>query len=327
MDDEYDESAGLDVAAGRRGAQARAGCATGASDATARRVLPSSSIFFQPVLSDELFAAFADLVDRELGIKMPPAKKTMLNARLRKRMRELGMETFEEYADHVFGDRGGDDELYHMLDVVTTNKTDFFREPRHFDILVGTVLPEIIRSRPAGEPLRLWSAGCSSGEEPYTLAMVLSDFCERHRGLDFTVFATDVSGRILERALGATYTEQQARPIPEEFKKKYLLRSKDSSRGLVRVAKSVRDRVTFRRINFMHDDFGFGTRMDVVFFRNVLIYFERRRQEAIIGKIAGHLAPWGHLFIGHSETMLGMDLPLAPVANSVYRIVAPPSFP
>jgi chemotaxis protein methyltransferase CheR len=273
------------------------------------------------VMSDREFQRFSVFIHEECGIKMPPAKKAMVQTRLQKRLRLLGMTSFSEYADFVFSSEGMQTELIAMIDVVTTNKTDFFREPGHFDYLTGTAVPELIGNIRVGiqKKLMVWSAGCSTGEEPYTLAMVLGEFAERCPGFDFTILATDISTQVLEKAKAAIYDAEKVAPVPASLKTKYLLRSKDRSNGTVRIVPELRSRIRFRRLNFMDGDFGMREPMDVIFCRNVIIYFDRRTQETLLNRLCSHLIPGGYLFMGHSETLNGMDLPLTAVSSSVYR--------
>lgn len=281
----------------------------------------NGSVFLRAGLSQELFSRLSDFIYRESGIKMPLTKKTMLEARLQKRLRSMGLTSYDEYCSYLFSPEGIANELVHMIDVVTTNKTDFFREAQHFEYLIEHVLPSLVQSRGAGirRPFMAWSAACSSGEEPYTLAMVLDQFSRRARGFTFQVLGTDISTRVLETARDGIYHEERIEQIPLELRRSYFMKSRDRSRKLVRVVPELRAHVKFRRLNFMEDDFGMREKMDVVFCRNVLIYFDRPTQEAVINRICGHLHSGGYLFTGHSETINGMKVPLTPVANTVSR--------
>ena len=272
-------------------------------------------------MSDKMFLHFSRFIQDELGIRMPEVKKLMLQSRLLKRLRKLRITTFEEYYDYVFSPRGLEDELGYMIDVVTTNKTDFFREPKHFDYLVETVLPEIvsIRTNPYKTQVVIWSAGCSTGEEPYTLAMVLSEFARTHIDFDFKVIGTDISKDALEKARIGIYDADKAKPIPPAFKKKYLLKSKDKSRRLIRVAPKLRYNVDFRIHNLMEDRFTMRISPDIIFFRNVMIYFSRKTQEKVLNNLCQRLKPKGFIFTGHSETLSGLAAPLVSVEPTVYR--------
>jgi chemotaxis protein methyltransferase CheR len=255
------------------------------------------------------------------GIRMPPVKKSMLESRLQKRLRSLGMASFAEYCAYLFSAEGQEQEAVLMIDLVTTNKTDFFREAEHFSYLEDKVLPEWSESHPEALqwPFRVWSAGCSSGEEPYTLAMVLQNFAERSSGFDFRVTGTDISTRMLDSARLAVYREERIAAVSPEFRTKYLLRSRAREERLVRIVPFLRSRVKFFPLNFMDDDFGFREQFDVIFCRNVIIYFDRPTQEAFLGRLCRQLAMGGHLFLGHSETLSGYSLPLKAVHPTVYR--------
>jgi chemotaxis protein methyltransferase CheR len=272
-------------------------------------------------MSNRVFRRVSRFVQEQLGIKMPDAKRTMLQARLQKRLRKLKYNTFEEYIDYVFSTEGRAVELSNMIDAITTNKTDFFREPQHFDYLVQMVLPGMMRSFGTGirRPANLWSAGCSTGEEPYTLAMVLSEFQRHHPQFRYTILGTDISTRVLATGMNAIYSHDRVAPVPMPMRRKYLMKSKDRKKGLIRINQRLRSNVIFRRINFMDDDFAIRETMDIVFCRNVLIYFDRQTQEGVLNRICRHLRPGGYLFTGHSETLNGLSVPLVQATSTVYR--------
>ena len=260
---------------------------------------------------------FSEFIYAELGIKITQAKKTMLQARLQRRLRTLNMQTYGQYLEYLQSLKGLEVELPQMVDAVTTNTTSFFREPKHFEFLAAKILPEW-RKRNPSRAFSVWNAGCSSGEEPYTTAMVLLDYSERVSPLRFTIVATDISTDILHKAARAVYDEEKIGTIPADFRRKYLLRSKDKTRRQVRVAPEVRTKVSFRRLNFM-DDFQFREGMDLIFCRNVMIYFDKKTQHELVRKFCDHLEPGGHLFIGHSESLSGTGLPLKQLAPATYQ--------
>jgi chemotaxis protein methyltransferase CheR len=274
-------------------------------------------------MSAQDFSRLSKFIHTECGIKVTDAKKPMLEARLQKRLRKLGFASFVQYCDYLFSPEGLDEELSFMIDEVSTNKTDFFREPTHFQILVNSAVPGLIKAYGTGIRRRLmvWSAGCSSGEEPYTLAMVLKEYGERIEGYDFNflVVATDISTSVLKKAQTAVYDEERVAPVPPEFRRKYLLRSKDKARRDYRVVPELRSLVRFRRLNFMDGDFGFREPVDIIFCRNVIIYFDKPTQEKLLNRFCRALSPGGYVFMGHSETLFGMDVPLVSVAPTVYR--------
>ena len=268
------------------------------------------------------FRRLSALIHSQCGIKMPDAKKVMLEARLRKRLRALVISSFREYCDFLFSPEGMQQELPEMINAVTTNKTDFFREPRHFDFLVGSALPDLMPACGTGmrRGLKIWSAGCSTGEEPYTIAMALANARdENYPGLDFSIEATDICTRALAYAKRGVYKAERTAPVPACLKKKFLMRSKDKSSELVRVAPEVRAMVAFRKLNLMDRDFGFDAPVDIIFCRNVIIYFDRPTQEKLLGRLCANLLPGGYLFMGHSETLNGLSMPLMSVGPMVYK--------
>ena len=272
----------------------------------------------EETLSSREFAQLRDLIYTEAGIRLGPEKKTMLEARLRRRLRALHLESCSSYCEYLFGREGMREEKIHFIDVVTTNKTDFFREPRHFEFLTQRVLPEV-REESGGRPLLIWSAGCSTGEEPYTMAMVLSEFAEAHPWFRFRILATDISTTVLARAELGVYPGEAVDEVAPALRKKYLMRSREAGANRFRIVPELRRLIEFRRLNLMDSDYGLAEKADAIFCRNVIIYFDRATQEAILGKLCGYLIPRGYLFVGHSETLHGMNLPVAPVAPALYR--------
>ena len=275
-----------------------------------------------PTLSMRDFERLGRFIHARLGIRMPPAKRLMLESRLRRRLRVLGIASFGAYCDLILNAPADAEELVHLTSAVTTNKTDFFREPQHFGVLTQTVIPEIAAAVGLGphRELRLWSAGCSSGEEPYTLGMVLAAVAADMRfGVD--ILASDISMRVLEKALRAVYDEGDIAPIPADLKQRYLLRRRDRP-GVFRIASAIRDRVRFRLINLLEAPYPVDRVQDVIFCRNVFIYFDRPTQEAILRRFCEVLVPGGYVFLGHSESINGLDVPLEPIAPTVYRYVA-----
>lgn len=274
---------------------------------------------YKASLTDEDFRKLSRFITEQTGIKMPDVKKVMLQSRLQKRLRHLNMTSFKEYVEYVFSEEGLQNELIHMLDVVSTNKTDFFREPVHFEFMEKTILPEHIEHYPLNRPVKIWSAGCSSGEEVYTIAMTISEFKKDHPGIDFSILGTDISTEILQKAVDAIYKEEKTAMMPMELKKKYLLRSKDRKKKLVRVVPELRKKAAFRRLNFMDEHYPVNESFDVIFCRNVLIYFNREKQEQVIRKLIERLRKGGYFFIGHSESIMGMDLPLTQIRPTIFK--------
>ncbi len=271
-------------------------------------------------LSSGEFSRLMAFIRAHTGIALSQVKKSMLQARLQKRLRALSMRSFAEYCAYLFSPEGIERELGPFINVVTTNKTDFFREPHHFDYLARVALPWVeTHGMLHHRPVRVWSAACSSGQEPYTLAMVLADYEEHHPGFHWTVLGTDISTKVLETAVRATYREETIGPIPTAFRKNYLLRGMRSSEGLIRINARLRSTVEFRRLNFMDERYDVGDPFDIIFCRNAIIYFDRATQSLILKRLTAHLAPGGFLFLGHSESLNGIPLPYDSVATTVYQ--------
>ncbi len=271
----------------------------------------------QAELTSKQFEDFSTLIAERLGIKMPETKRTMLQSRLLRRSRELGLEDVHAYHSHFFSDpEVQQEELEHLLNLATTNKTDFFREPDHFNFLAQQALPAW-RARSPSDPFRVWCAGCSTGEEAYTLSMVLME-AQARGSFDFSILATDVSTRVLEKAMAATYDEEHTSPVPPAMRKKYLLRSRDSSAGLIRIAPEVRSHVRFGHLNFLSEDYGLRTKFDAIYFRNVMIYFDRDTQRKIVSRMCRLLPVGNWLFTAHAETLQGLGLPLETIQAAVY---------
>ena len=268
-------------------------------------------------LTNRDYARLCKLVYAEAGIHLGTGKKIMLEVRIKRRLRDLDLDSYAQYCDYLFGHKGLKEEIVPLIDVVTTNKTDFFREPGHFKFLAEKAIPEMVARR--GNQLLVWSAGCSTGEEPYTLAMVMSEYAQAHPGFGFKVLATDISTTVLKKAEMGIYTDEVVSPVPDALKRKYFMRSRDRDSNRVRVVPELRRLVEFRRLNFMEENYGLAEKADAIFCRNVIIYFDRPTQERILSKLSHHLVPRGFMFVGHAETLHDMNLPLEPVAPALYR--------
>jgi chemotaxis protein methyltransferase CheR len=270
-------------------------------------------------MSNRDYTRLCDLIYQEAGIHLGSGKKTMLEARIKRRLKVLELNSYGQYCDYLFEHKGMKEEIVPLIDVVTTNKTDFFREPGHFNFLVEKALPELTSNDRSGRQFLIWSAGCSTGEEPYTLAIVLSEYALTHPGFRFRIMATDISTTVLAKAEMGVYTSDIVAPVSAALQRKYFMRSRDPGSNQVRVAPELRRLIEFRRLNFMDADYGISERADAIFCRNVIIYFDRPTQERILRKLSHHLVPGGYMFVGHAETLHDMDLPLVPVAPALYR--------
>ncbi len=279
----------------------------------------------QSQLSERHFRSIAHLIETRIGIQMPAAKRTMVEGRLRKRVRALGLPDLDAYASHVFEQDGLDQEFVHLVDCVTTNKTDFFREPAHFRFLRDVAVPDLLRARRrGGEPvkLKIWSSACSTGAEAYTIAMVLADM-QRDAAFGrfmFSILGTDISTDVLAQAKRAVYPRDMVAPVPREMAGRYLLWPREEGRDEVRIAPEIRQRAQFVRLNLMDATYDVDRDVDIVFCRNVLIYFDKPTQRAVIDKLRSHLRPGGYLLLGHSESMAGgPDMPMRQILPTVYQ--------
>jgi chemotaxis protein methyltransferase CheR len=267
-------------------------------------------------LSEKDVNRLCHLIYENSGITVGAHKKTMIEGRLRRRMGALSIGSYGEYCRYVFGAGHAKGEIGYLIDAVSTNKTEFFRERDHFHLLVTRVLPQIAPG-PSRE-LRFWSAGCSTGEEPYTLAITLSEYARSHPGFRYRILATDISSSVLETAKRAEFTRSGLRPVPAALLSRYFMRNKNPRSDLLRVVPELRACVEFRRLNLM-EDFSFPDPIDVIFCRNVVIYFDRATQQRLFTKFAHVLSAEGYVFVGHSESLHQMNVPLVAFAPTLYR--------
>ncbi|HOW17859.1 MAG TPA: protein-glutamate O-methyltransferase [Phycisphaerae bacterium] len=269
-------------------------------------------------LTDEQFERISDLVKSLCGINLHQGKKELVKARLSKRLRALGFAGFDEYIRYVQNDGGGD-ELVAMLDAISTNLTSFFREPGHFDYLAEQVLPGIAaRAGPGRRSLRIWSAGCSTGEEPYTIAIVTAECLPDPDSWDVRILATDLSTRVLAQARQGLYGADRLKDVPGLLVSRYFTCVETRPRRLYRVNDHLRGRVTFARLNLL-GPWPMRGPFDVIFCRNVMIYFDKPTQARLVERFWELLAPDGVLFVGHSESLAGVKHRFEYVQPTVYR--------
>ena len=269
------------------------------------------------VLNNRELERVSNFIGAEIGIQLPSSKHTLVEGRLRKRLRTLGFADFKSYLDHALDGAESESERLHLIDAITTNKTDFFREPEHFDYLIQHALPEMEKNREIDgrRELNLWSAGCSSGEEPYTLSIVMHEAAEKISGMRFSILGTDISQSCLQTAARGIYTENRVESVPLKLRQKYFLRSRDPADELVQMGDELRSRVNFASLNLMSRVYNINHKMDVIFCRNVMIYFNNEIRKELIDRFENSLLPGGYLFVGHSESLNGI--------NSRFKLVAP----
>lgn len=277
--------------------------------------------YFNLQLTDQEYTAIADFVHKTAGINLKDGKKELVRTRLSKRMRSLRMTSFKDYFKYVTTDQSGE-EIVFLLDALATNLTSFFREPQHFQFMAQKMLPALeAELRPSGSRrLRIWSAACSSGEEPYTIAMVvLGKSSYFGKGGDFRILATDLSTKVLDIAKRGVYGPERVKDIPVQALSKYFTRQ-DSGRGekLYKVNDEMRQLISFRRFNLM-DPLPFKGPLDLIFCRNVMIYFDRETIASLIDKFHRVLGRGGYLFIGHSESLSGLKHSFKYVEPCIYQ--------
>jgi chemotaxis methyl-accepting protein methylase len=259
-------------------------------------------------MTDRHFRELARILEGHTGIRLPESKRTMVESRLRKRLRALGLASLDEYCGLIL-DRGHlEHELVHVIDCVTTNKTDFFREPDHFVILQERVLPRLLGDRKFKNErfVKVWSAACSIGAEVYTLAMVLDDLSEPLE-FKYSLLGTDISTVVLEQAVKAVYPAVMMDPIPPLLRKRYVMMATNPKQDTARIVPELRCRARFQRLNLMDQSYPVDSDVDVVFCRNILIYFARQTQDQILERLCSHLRPGGFLFVGHAESLTGAE--------------------
>lgn len=261
-------------------------------------------------ITDREFADFRDFVFQAAGISLSPAKKTLVSGRLMKRLRHYQLSSYKEYFDFIMSGREPA-ELQTALDLLTTNETYFFREPQHFDFLRKTILS----AQPPGQTFRIWSAACSSGEEPYTLAMVLADSLKT---TPWEILASDISSSVLSKAQAGHYSVERAEKIPPALLKAYCLKGIGAQGGTFMIDPKLRSRIRFMSVNLNASLPQVGT-FDVIFLRNVMIYFNAETKRQVVARLLSVLKPNGYFIVSHSETLHGVTDALKMVQSSIYR--------
>ncbi|WP_226017277.1 protein-glutamate O-methyltransferase CheR [Novosphingobium sp. FKTRR1] len=268
-------------------------------------------------LNPRQFRKIANIIEAQTGIKMPDSKLHLIEGRLWRRMRDGGFASLNDYCEHIASGLADADTMTDFINAVTTNKTDFFREPAHFDYLSEEILPAFHAG--GHSRMRCWSAAASTGMEAYTLAMVLDDFRERRGDFDYRILATDIDTDVLEQARKGVYPAASLDPVPQGLRRRYVRMANNPARKEGRIVPELRSRISFARLNLMDDAYPVGDPMDVIFARNVLIYFDKLTQAKVITRLCDRLHVGGHLILGHSESIAGLDLPLKTVAHTVFR--------
>lgn len=265
------------------------------------------------VLGEEQFQQIAEIMGQHAGIVLSDTKKHLVYGRLVKRLRLLDLSGFDEYLELI--NSSGNEEFEHFVNALTTNLTSFFREPKHFEFLEKTLVPMLVQNK--SEPvIRIWSAGCSTGEEPYSIAMSVSEMLPRDWSV--RILATDLDSTVVAHARAGIYSSDRVSGISQDRLRRWFLQGKGSNSGNVRVKPEIAQSIAFKPLNLLHD-WPFRQSFDVIFCRNVVIYFDKVTQAKLFDRFANVLAPAGHLFVGHSETLYKVTDRFNLLGNTIYR--------
>ena len=273
-------------------------------------------------LREREFGLITSLIRTECGIALSSAKKALVEGRLKRRLQNLGLQTYYDYYLLLAEDDGT--ERQEMLNLITTNETSFFREPAHFEWIEQSLVPKWRRDAADGRGerrIRVWSAGCSTGEEPYSLAMCLRRALPAAEGWRFEIVATDISTRALEQAASGIYSFERARSIPIGYRNRFVLRGRGAQAGKVKICPSLREHVRFGRFNLHRRRYAFSGSFDLILCRNVLIYFGRDERMAVVDRFLDLLSPGGILMLGHAESLQGESDRVRCVFPTVYSLV------
>lgn len=263
-----------------------------------------------PVLKDREFKFFQELIFELAGLSMSSAKRPLVGNRLATRLRYFEFDSYQKYCD-ILAKKENEDERQIFIDLLTTNETSFFREPIHFDFMKF----HILNKEPVANPFRVWSAACSSGEEPYSIAMLLEDELKSGK---WELTASDISSRVLEKSMKGLYPIDKSEKIPSNYLKKYCLKGVKSNEGFFKISDSIKNKIHFLSLN-LNESFPSLGKFSIIFLRNVMIYFNKETRIKLINKMSSALNPGGYLFIGHSETLLEITDKLVMIRPTIYR--------
>lgn len=292
----------------------------GSMDVNRPAVRSAPQILSEVTISDQEFRLFQDLVKVHTGIALTEHKRNLVCSRLGKRLRALGLPSFRKYYEYLSAE-AGQVELEHFVNAITTNKTDFYRENPHFDFLEQELVPawKARAARTGERRIRIWSAGCSTGEEPYTIAITLRKAIENLLAWDVRILASDIDTEVLARAAQGIYSADRIGEIPKSIVERHFLQGTGAHDGLVQVTPEIKKLITFRRINLQDAQWPVHTLFDCIFCRNVIIYFDKPTQRRLMERFAGYLKDDGHLFLGHSESLYGMSDRFIFLRNTIHR--------
>jgi len=266
--------------------------------------------------TDASFERIRQFVTEHTGIVLSDAKKDMVYGRLSKRIRKGGFGSFDAFCDAL--EAGDEDEQDFMINAITTNLTAFFRENHHFEFLANTVIPDLVEKNKHNKRIRIWSAGCSTGEEPYSIAMILKEFLPDFDQWDVKILATDLDANVVAQGQSGIYRADRIEGLPEHRIKRWFKRGRGDNADLVKVSPELQQLITFKRLNLL-DQWPMKGQFDFMFCRNVVIYFDKDTQRVLFERYADILAPEAHLFIGHSETLYKVSTRFDSLGHTIYR--------
>jgi len=271
-------------------------------------------------LSDTDYAFIRDLIYRETRINLGDAKRELVTARLGKRLRATGIGSFGKYCKQLKNDPNAG-ELYHLIDAISTNHTFFFREIGHFDFLRQHILPEFEAGKLGGRnKFKVWSCACSTGEEPYSVSITLAEHFERSPEKSWTLDCSDISNRVLSFASKGIYEKDKLQQVKPDWQRKYFQKGERQMEGYFRIQPSIKNHIKFQRVNLFAPTYPWTEKFQVIFCRNVMIYFDRKTQEELVSRLARHLVPGGYLLIGHAESLAGVNHPYRTVKPAIYQL-------
>lgn len=267
------------------------------------------------ILHDRDFNSFRDIIYSEAGIKLNDHKKALVQARLARRLRILGLSTYSDYHEYFISHY--EEEKVHFINAITTNKTEFFRENKHFEFMKTVALPQFERERL--DEIRIWSAGCSTGEEPYTIAITMLEHFGARRAPEIKILATDIDTQVLEKAERGLYTDEQVGTMPDWLKKRYFIRKNEGVETCYEVTEQVKKLVFFRHLNLRMEQYPMKKQFDIILCRNVIIYFDKTMQTGLFARFHRFLKDTGYLMIGHSENISNISSDFSLVGNTIYK--------
>jgi chemotaxis protein methyltransferase CheR len=275
------------------------------------------------ILTDEDFLYLSNLANDMAGIKLSEAKRELVYGRVTKRLRALDLDSFKEYCDLLKDNSDDSEEFTHFINAITTNVTSFFRENHHFEYLANDFLPEIIRKNAnTNQPrMRIWSAGCSSGMEPYSIAMVLRENIKNIESWDIKILATDLDSNILDVARNGIYSNDKVTELPAQRRNKWFRSGKGENEGTIKICSEIRNMVSYNQLN-LTEEWPMRGPFDAIFCRNVTIYFDKETRVKLLDRFAEHLKPEGILFVGHSESLFGLTSRFATIGKTMHKKIS-----